>query len=72
MVDNDPENYAREYATEFLQYDFNDHTRDDEHATNILDMIKAKKIRLAGVLTFWEDCVPLTAKIRDTIHLRGE
>ncbi|WAR10869.1 CRNS1-like protein [Mya arenaria] len=44
---------------------------DEFHAIQILNIIKRMGIKVAGCLTFLEDCVPLSAMIREHVGLRG-
>ncbi|WAR19234.1 LOW QUALITY PROTEIN: CRNS1-like protein [Mya arenaria] len=71
MVDCNADHFAKEYTKTFIQYDFTDHSKDDFHAVQILNIIKEMGIKVAGCLTFWEDCVPLSAIIRTHVGLRG-
>ncbi|XP_052814341.1 carnosine synthase 1-like isoform X2 [Mya arenaria] len=71
MVDSNSHEFAQEYGQTYIHYDFTDHTKDEFHAIQILNIIKRMGIKVAGCLTFLEDCVPLSAMIREHVGLRG-
>lgn len=55
----------------YLEYDFTDHTQDETHAKTIVQMLLKHGAELDGCCTFWEDCVPLAARICDMLDLDG-
>ncbi|KAL3855367.1 hypothetical protein ACJMK2_014578, partial [Sinanodonta woodiana] len=71
LVESDPNHYAEDDVDEFIRFDFSDHTQDDQHAMKIFNYIRKNKIKLDGCLTFWEDCVPLAARLCHLLNLPG-
>ncbi|KAK3586596.1 hypothetical protein CHS0354_027737 [Potamilus streckersoni] len=71
LIESNPNHFAKDEVSDFIHFDFSDHTQDDQHATKIYKLIKKNKIKLDGCLTFWEDCVPLAAKLCHLLHLPG-
>ncbi|KAK3602003.1 hypothetical protein CHS0354_024783 [Potamilus streckersoni] len=71
LVESDPNHFAVEEVAEFIHYDFMDHTQDDKHAVKIYKLLKQNKIKVDGCVTFWEDCVPLTAIMCQLLNLTG-
>ncbi|XP_062594790.1 carnosine synthase 1-like [Saccostrea cucullata] len=55
----------------YIQYDFLDHTQDEEHAQNIIEILQKQEIIIDGCCTFWEDCGPLAAIINEKMGLMG-
>jgi hypothetical protein len=55
----------------FIQYNLSDHTRDDEHAAAICDLICSRSLRVDGCLTFDGECLPLVAIICQQLNLIG-
>jgi hypothetical protein len=51
--------------------DISDHLRDEEHAHNIVKLLESAHpgLNIDGCLTFWEDCVPLTARVGELMGL---
>lgn len=71
LVDQDENSYGATSATVFIQYNFLDHTCDQEHAENIIQKLNELNIEIDGCITFWEDCGPLSATISSKLKLRG-
>ncbi|KAL3855357.1 hypothetical protein ACJMK2_014572 [Sinanodonta woodiana] len=71
LVESDPHHFAIEEVAEFIHYDFMDHTQDDKHAIKIYKLLKQNKMKVDGCVTFWEDCVPLTAIMCQLLNLTG-
>lgn len=71
MVDSDPDHYCKDIVHKFIYYDFSDHTQDTTHASNIFNMLQSSAVEVDGCLTFWEDCVPLTALVNQLLGTRG-
>ena len=74
MVDQNGEHPCRSYATNFLEVgDLTNHSIDEQHCDTICAWLKEKGLDkwLDGVVTFWEDCVPLTAMVRERLGLPG-
>ena len=60
LVDSDPKHYGINYCNYFFQIDIDDHTKDIENALAIIEVISKHSISVDGVVTFWEDNVPLS------------
>jgi len=71
LVDHDPEALAVKLVELFIRYDLTDHTQDEVHARNIIQLIQEKDLLIDGCITFWEDCGPLAAHINDLMGLGG-
>lgn len=71
LVDNTKEPYAQRHVHDFVYYDFTDHTDDELHVKNIIQILKRRYSHIDGCLTFWEDCGPLAAMICDQLRLYG-
>ncbi|KAL3855360.1 hypothetical protein ACJMK2_014575 [Sinanodonta woodiana] len=71
LVDANPDHFAAEEVSEFIYYDFSNHYQDDSHAVRIYQLLKKKNKKVDGCLTFWEDCVPLAAKLCKLFNLKG-
>ena len=71
LVDSDPNHLAKEHVHKFVHFDFSNHKIDSVHAKNIINMLLKQSIHVQGCLTFWEDCVPLTAMISETLGTNG-
>lgn len=54
----------------FIHYDTTDHTRDEEHARKLLGLIQERGLHLDGCLSYWDDCMVLTALICEGLGLR--
>eukprot|EP00668_Euglena_longa_P019225 GGOE01023941.1.p1 GENE.GGOE01023941.1~~GGOE01023941.1.p1 ORF type:complete len:1002 (+),score=277.70 GGOE01023941.1:108-3008(+) len=74
MVDSNSTHKCRDLSQNFLHIpDLMDHSRDDEHADKIMGWIRESGLDkwLDGVITWWEDCVPLTAMVRERLGFKG-
>ncbi|KAL3855356.1 hypothetical protein ACJMK2_014571 [Sinanodonta woodiana] len=71
LVEANPNHFAAEEVSEFMHYDFSDHSHDDDHAVKIYQLLRKKNMKVDGCLTFWEDCVPLAAKMCNLLNLTG-
>ncbi|KAK3586591.1 hypothetical protein CHS0354_027726 [Potamilus streckersoni] len=69
LVEANPNHFAAEEVSEFIQYDFSNHSQDDIHAVKIYQLLRKKNKKVDGCLTFWEDCVPLAAKLCTLLNL---
>ncbi|XP_074649117.1 carnosine synthase 1-like [Tubulanus polymorphus] len=58
-------------VTRFIDYDFTDHTRDDQHAVNISKILANCGLKVDGCCTVWEDCVCLCSHICELLSLNG-
>lgn len=71
LVDHNPDHFAAKLVGTFIRYEMSDHTQDEIHARNIVQLVKEKGIVLDGCVTFWEDCGPLAAYICSILSLSG-
>lgn len=55
----------------FIHYDFTDHTQDEKHADNIINILQSTGANVDGCITFAEPLSPLTAKICTKLNLNG-
>ncbi|XP_074653690.1 carnosine synthase 1-like [Tubulanus polymorphus] len=55
----------------FIDYDPSDHTRDDQHATNIVELLNRNGLKIDGCCTITEDSVVLCAQICELLSLKG-
>ncbi|XP_074644000.1 carnosine synthase 1-like [Tubulanus polymorphus] len=58
-------------VTRFIDYDFTDHTRDEQHAINISKILANCRLKIDGCCTIWEDCIRLCAHICELLSLNG-
>lgn len=70
-MDNNSEHFAVQMVSLFITYDLTDHTQDEVHARNIIQILGEKNVAIDGCVTFWEDCVPLAAYINEFKGLTG-
>ncbi|XP_076444055.1 carnosine synthase 1-like isoform X1 [Babylonia areolata] len=72
LVDSDPRHPASRWVHTFLHVDMSDHRQDTRHALTITrllrDTVAARDI--AGCLAWWEDCVPLAARVGQALGLK--
>ncbi|XP_053385384.1 carnosine synthase 1-like isoform X2 [Mercenaria mercenaria] len=71
LVDSDANHLARNQVHRFIHYDFDDHQEDFAHACNIFNLLHTQGIDVDGCLTFWEDCVPLAALVKEMTGTKG-
>lgn len=72
MVESDPGHFASSLVTSFIHYDYEDHSRtDEEHAQNILSMVRDKGLHLHGCMAFWDECTILAAILCRMLGLPG-
>ncbi|XP_052673600.1 carnosine synthase 1-like isoform X3 [Crassostrea angulata] len=73
LVDTFPEDSSPipDLVDQYIQYDSSDHTKDDEHADKIIEILEQQDIGIDGCCTFWEDCGPLAAIINEKLDLCG-
>ncbi|XP_064613939.1 carnosine synthase 1-like isoform X2 [Liolophura sinensis] len=71
LIDTDVNHFAARLVKEFIRMDISDHTHDGKHASAIVDLIQGRQLTIDGCVTFWEDCVPLTAMICEKLSLTG-
>lgn len=63
LVDSNPQNFAVNYSIHCFNIKIDDHTQDIENALNIVEAIYKNNITIDGIVTFWEDYVPLCALV---------
>ncbi|XP_072194116.1 carnosine synthase 1 isoform X2 [Excalfactoria chinensis] len=71
LVESDPEHFAAGLVETFLPYDSREHRRDEEHAEHVLEMLRARGLRPDACLSYWDDCVVLTALLCQRLGLPG-
>lgn len=69
MIDPDQNNHGVGNVFKFLQYDFKDHTKDEEHAKNILQLFGDLKSQIKGCLTLSEASLMLTIRLCTELKL---
>ncbi|KAK3084557.1 hypothetical protein FSP39_015338 [Pinctada imbricata] len=62
---------AKEMCSMFIPYDFSNHVDDIDHADAISEILQSHAVKADGCCTFWEDCVPLTARLCSVLGLMG-
>lgn len=63
LVDSDPQHFAVSYSSQFFNIDIDDHTKDIENALAIVEVVHKHHTPIDGVVTFWEDNVPLSSLV---------
>lgn len=63
LFDSDSQHLAVSYSTNFFNIDIDDHTKDIENALAIVEVVRKHHIPVDGVVTFWEDNVPLSTLV---------
>jgi hypothetical protein len=63
LVDSDAQHFAASYSSQFFNIDIDDHTKDIENALAIVEVVRNYCITVDGVVTFWEDNVPLSSLV---------
>uniref|UniRef100_H9H209 Carnosine synthase 1 n=1 Tax=Meleagris gallopavo TaxID=9103 RepID=H9H209_MELGA len=71
LVESDPEHFAAGLVETFLPYDSREHRRDEEHAEHVLEMLRARGLQPDACLSYWDDCVVLTALLCQRLGLPG-
>ncbi|XP_078508053.1 carnosine synthase 1-like isoform X2 [Lissotriton helveticus] len=70
LIESDPNHFASSIVHNFIHYDVTDHKRDEEHAQWISEMVCDREIHLDGCLSYWDDCMVLTALVCEQLGLR--
>lgn len=70
LVESDPNHFASQLVQTFIHYDTTDHKRDEEHAQQLLGLVRERGLRLDGCLSYWDDCMVLTALVCEGLGLR--
>ncbi|XP_053548329.1 carnosine synthase 1 isoform X2 [Bombina bombina] len=72
LVESDPGHFASSLVASFIHYDFEDHSYDDEeHAKNLLHIVKEKGLVVSGCMAFWDECTILAAHLSHLLQLHG-
>ena len=70
-MESDPDHFAKNEVDTFIPYDMSDHSHDDDHCKNIINLLKERHIQVDGCTSFWEDCVVLASLIGEELELVG-
>uniref|UniRef100_A0A8D0GW70 Carnosine synthase 1 n=1 Tax=Sphenodon punctatus TaxID=8508 RepID=A0A8D0GW70_SPHPU len=70
LVESDPNHFASQLVQTFIHYDTIDHKRDEEHAQRLVELVQERGLRLDGCLSYWDDCMVLTALVCEGLGLR--
>nr|XP_034981652.1 carnosine synthase 1 [Zootoca vivipara]XP_034981663.1 carnosine synthase 1 [Zootoca vivipara] len=70
LVESDPNHFASQLVQTFIHYDTTDHKRDEEHAQRLLGLVQERGLHLDGCLSYWDDCMVLTALVCEGLGLR--
>ncbi|KAM4033407.1 carnosine synthase 1 [Anomaloglossus baeobatrachus] len=72
LVESNPGHFASSLVTSFIHYDYEDPSCDDEeHAQNILSIVREKGLHLSGCMAFWDECTILSAVLCRMLGLPG-
>ncbi|XP_075698268.1 carnosine synthase 1 [Rhinoderma darwinii] len=72
LVESDPGHFASSLVTSFIHYDYEDRSCDDEeHAQNILSIVRERGLNLSGCMAFWDECTILAAILCRMLGLPG-
>jgi carnosine synthase len=63
LFDSDSQHFAASYSSQFFNIDIDDHSKDIENALAIVEVVRNHCITVDGVVTFWEDNVPLSSLV---------
>ncbi|MFP5274726.1 ATP-grasp domain-containing protein [Coleofasciculus sp.] len=63
LVDSDPQHFAVSYSSQFFNVNIDNHTKDIENALAIVEVVRKHNTPIDGVVTFWEDNVPLSSLV---------
>ncbi|XP_006034238.1 carnosine synthase 1 [Alligator sinensis] len=70
LVESDPNHFASQLVQTFIHYDSTDHKRDEEHAQRVVELVQERGLHLDGCLSYWDDCMVLTALVCEQLGLR--
>uniref|UniRef100_A0A8D2LSR6 Carnosine synthase 1 n=1 Tax=Varanus komodoensis TaxID=61221 RepID=A0A8D2LSR6_VARKO len=70
LVESDPNHFASQLVQTFIHYDTMDHRRDEEHARRVVELVQERGLHLDGCLSYWDDCIVLTALVCEGLGLR--
>ncbi|XP_068944502.1 carnosine synthase 1 isoform X1 [Petaurus breviceps papuanus] len=71
LVESDPNHFASQLVQTFIHFDVTEHRRDEENARHLADVVRARGLQLDGCLSYWDDCLVLTALLCKELGLRG-
>ncbi|KAG9471968.1 hypothetical protein GDO78_021960 [Eleutherodactylus coqui] len=72
LVESNPGHFASSLVTSFIHYDYEDFSCDnEEHAQNILSIVREKGLHLSGCMAFWDECTILAAILCGMLGLPG-
>ncbi|XP_063814592.1 carnosine synthase 1 [Pseudophryne corroboree] len=72
MVESNPGHFASSLVTSFIHYDYDDRScEDEEHAQNILAIVRGRGIQFSGCMAFWDECTILAAILSRLLGLPG-
>jgi len=63
LIDSDAQPFATSYSSQFFNIDIGDHTKDIKNALAIVEVVRNYCITVDGVVTFWEDNLPLSSLV---------
>ncbi|CAM4573415.1 carnosine synthase 1 isoform X2 [Caretta caretta] len=70
LVESDPNHFASQLVQTFIHYDTTEHRRDEEHAQRLVGLVRERGLHLDGCLSYWDDCMVLTALVCEQLGLR--
>ncbi|KAM9148562.1 carnosine synthase 1 [Pangshura tecta] len=70
LVESDPNHFASQLVQTFIHYDTTEHKRDEEHAQRLVALVRERGLHLDGCLSYWDDCMVLTALVCEQLGLR--
>ncbi|XP_074854164.1 carnosine synthase 1 [Carettochelys insculpta] len=70
LVESNPNHFASQLVHTFIHYDSREHRRDEEHAQRLVGLVRERGLHLDGCLSYWDDCMVLTALVCEQLGLR--
>ncbi|XP_056657190.1 carnosine synthase 1 isoform X1 [Monodelphis domestica] len=71
LVESDPNHFASQLVQTFIHFDVTEHRKDEENARHLAEVVRARGLQLDGCLSYWDDCLVLTALLCEELGLRG-
>ncbi|KAM4636149.1 carnosine synthase 1 [Discoglossus pictus] len=71
LVESNPDHFASSLVTSFIHYDYEDNSPVEEHAQNLLGVVKERGLILSGCMAFWDECTILAAHLSQLLQLPG-
>ncbi|XP_072279361.1 carnosine synthase 1 [Pyxicephalus adspersus] len=72
LVESNPNHFAFSLVASFIHYNYDDRScEDEEHAQNILAIVKEKGLHFSGCMAFWDECTILAAILSRLLGLPG-